>query len=157
MSGDEAAPPRGRHRALSPGERAEVDAGAFAGVNLLTIRPDARPERIIEALHDHLEALRSGRRKAPADPAAVASRLGHTYGVQLERALGWAWAVVELPERAPLFGVVSPDASLVAYPLHSLYGQVLQPSRPNTTLLVFNMLVSGNTPAAAPGAYVGVG
>lgn len=147
----------GSHRALTDAERAEADAAAGSGLNLLKVRADTRPEKIVEAIYEYLESLRSGRRKTPNDPAAAASRLGYAYGQQLERALGWSWGVVTLPDRQPLFGVVSTDAALVAYPLHSLYGLVLQPSRPNTTLLVFNMLVSGNTPAASPGAYVGVG
>jgi hypothetical protein len=143
--------------ALSATERAEADAAAGSGLNLLKVRADTRPEKVVEAIYEYLESLRSGRRKTPTDAAGAASRLGYAYGLQLERALGWSWGVVSLPDRQLLFGVVSPDAALVAYPLHSLYGQVLQPSRPNTTLLVFNMLTSGNTPAAAPGAYVGVG
>ncbi len=145
------------HRPLTAPEAAEIQGALDAACRALTVSAAASPDALVEAVRDYLDGLRTGRRRTRKAPSALAVELGALWGAQVVRALGWAWASVEHAEGEAYFAVVSPDAGLVAYPLHFLNGQLADPARANTTLLLFNMLVGGNVPPTAPGQYVSVG
>ena len=142
-------------RPLNAAEQTELDEAISAAIRRLKSRADARPETLIAALHDYLDGWRIGRIKSSTHGRTLGIQLGALWGEQLVRALGWQWMSVQINGQG-FFGVVSPEARWVAYPLNFLSGLTTHNDQANSTLLRFNMLVAQNIAPAQPGAYTPV-
>jgi len=154
----ETAAERSRHtvatdRPLDDEEAAEVQEQLEVAYEVLGIDPDsAAPDDIQQRIYEEINAIRET--DDSSDPRTLenaALGLGCLWAQSVCDALGWEWASITLDEREQI-GIVSPSRSLVVFALGYLNGLLNDPSRDQTSLLLYNMLKADSF-SAPPGAY----
>ncbi len=81
-------------------------------------------------------------------------RLGLAWAHLLITTLHWQWANLALADREPQIALVSPQRDYAAFPFAYCQGLLADATRENSSVLLFNLLVAGQLPAAKPGAFV---
>ena len=129
----------------------EAAARARKSLNLGRVR---KPERLAEAVHDAIDELRLRKGINADEKKQLAIDYGALWGEALCAAVGWTWRRVELSSpRESTFAVCSPTRSHAVAPLRVIFTLASHPKTVNNSLLLFNMIVSGNTPVAPAGGY----
>lgn len=149
-----------QERPLTGEERVEFSDFSARAWKLLGLRAsETEPEIAVEAVNRWVDDYQSKRRGflgrfRKDDPQMVdfALGLGAVWGDQIVRKLGWEWTCV-LDKGRELYGVASPDRSLVIYPTYFLKECLADPNKDCTALLAFNMLVAGTLPAFEAGGF----
>ncbi len=115
----------------------------------------AKPKAIATAILNHVDAIHRGKvRVSPKERAGLTLALACLWGDAVVREL--EWAQVRWKDGGSI-GIVEPKRRFVLYPLPYMKRMLEDPEVDNTILLLFNMLVGGNVPDAAPGSYVSFG
>jgi hypothetical protein len=111
----------------------------------------AVPATVVAAVDEFAYSWHKGKRP-PTDVVEDidTARLifGSLWGEQLVKQFGWEWAKVNFSDGVA-FGVVSPDRSLVIYPLDFMLWCMQTPRADVTVALSFNMLLEGRVPPDA--------
>jgi hypothetical protein len=119
----------------------------------------ADPATIVEAVDAFAYRWQKGARP-PADVVEDTEQarlyFGSLWGEQIVKQFGWEWARVEFGDGSATFGVVSPDRSLVIYPLDFMLGCMQNPGVDVTVALSFNMLLAGSVPTMRRRSYTNV-
>jgi len=130
------------------------DAVMFFGAEFA----DAEPAKIVNAIDDVTRRWQTGYRPAiedADDPVNAAWIFGSLWGQQIVRQFGWGWAKLTWldSDNAVAFGVVSPDRSLVVYPMNFVEAFMRDANMDVTVMLSFNMLLANASPAMPPRSY----
>lgn len=141
---------------LSAELRADVVEMTARGYQLLGLDPATDAGEVVDVLHATIAAIQTGERELPAGKAAGTQRLALACVLAdaLCRGLGWSWASVGEAGRA---AVVSPTGTHGVVPLTPIARLAKKGAGENTIKLMFNMLVAGSVPPAAPGEVVLLG
>jgi hypothetical protein len=141
---------------IEPDLLKQIKSSAYEALLMLELDSKADPETVVSAVDQFVYNWQCG--KCPSvdcSPEDLPYTLGSLWGDQLERQLAWQWKKLTIHEhgdaRAP--GVVSPDRSMVIYPIHFIIGCLQAPSVDAAILLSFKMLKGGKSPHLSKGAY----
>lgn len=107
---------------------------------------------MVAAIQARVDAMREPAEHESCDPDTMAIDLGLLWGQMLCEAKGWEWRTLTYPDGGKSLAVCSPDLSHQVNPINFIFARVVDPSKPNTCLLLFNMIVAGKAPMAAPGS-----
>lgn len=132
--------------------RSEIEESAARAHQTLQLRYIRQPVKLAHAVHDAIDALRA-RKAKKKEKEQFAIECGALWGQALCKAAGWEWRRLELESGEADYAVCSPDGSLAVLPLRVVFDLVMHPRTENNSLLLFNMITSGNTPASAEGSY----
>ena len=145
-----------QERPLTGEEEAEFKTRSEQATrNLGLAGPDITPEAAVQAVESFVDRWQDERRNPSPlkklfkrggggpDPVDVALGLGAVWGDQLVRRFRWEWACLQ-QNGQDLYGVVSPDRSLVVYPTYFIKACLDEPNADCTAMLAFNMLAAGN-------------
>lgn len=147
-------------RPLTSEEKNEFERYATqARANLGMTDSNIEPNTIVQKLNDFVDQWQQERSNPfkrllsrKPDPIDVALGLGVVWGDQIVRAFGWEWVCV-LQDGQELYGVVSPNRTLVIFPTYFLKACLENPKMDCTAMLAFNMLRAGNLPELPPNGY----
>ena len=129
------------------------------GLAVLGLAPAIPPAEIVEAVDAFAYRWQKGDRPSAEvveDTEQARLVFGSLWGEQLVRQFGWAWRKVVFGDGSVAFGVVSPDRSLVIYPLDFMLGCMQDPGVNVTVALSFNMLLAGSLPMMPHQSYTNV-
>ncbi len=138
---------------LPPELEAQVEAAATRARERLNLEPTASPQQTAEAIHRVLDEIRSRPRLSADEKQQIAIDLGALWGNALCAAAGWEWCSVSPEPDREVPAVCSPTRSHAVDPLQVAYAILESKSGTNNSLLLFNMIVAGDVPVAAEGAY----
>ena len=151
-------------RPLRIDEEQEFDALLASALELVPLPREALDAdelpagALIAAVAAAIDAARAGEPFAGslgADDAAVA--LGVLWADELQRVTGWdlvfATFDADGPEPLEALCLVRKDRSLAVLPVLLVAGALFDRHADNTVALLFQMIVSGQTPPAEPGAW----
>ena len=132
---------------LSPETADAIVLSIPEGAALVHKSINEMPDPIVAAIDQFVYARCGGKRSLPDgyDPEDLPYSLGALWGEQLVREFNWTWRNVTTPAIGTTLGVISPDKSLVVYPVHYLFHCLARPDADPTILLAFNMLSEGKT------------
>jgi hypothetical protein len=119
----------------------------------------ADPVTVVEAVDKFAHRWQKGKRPSTdvvEDTEQARLIFGSLWGEQLVKQFGWEWRQVNFSDGSVAFGVVSPDRSLVIYPLDFMLGCMQDPGVDVTVALSFNMLLAGSVPAMKRRSYTNV-
>src|SRR5262245_22757084 len=119
----------------------------------------AEPATVVEAVDKFAYRWQKGKRPSTEvveDTEQARLIFGSLWGEQLCKRFGWEWAQVNFGDESVAFGVVSPERSLVIYPLDFMLGCMQDPGVDVTVALSFNMLVAGRVPKMKRRSYTNV-
>ena len=119
----------------------------------------ADPTQVAEAVDKFAHRWQKGKRPSTElveDTEQARLIFGSLWGEQLVKQFGWAWRQVNFSDGSVAFGVVSPDRSLVIYPLDFMLGCMQDPGVDVAVALSFNMLVAGSLPKMKRRSYTNV-
>lgn len=114
--------------------------------------PPRDPAERVRAMMELVDATNAG--KAAAEGLDLA--LACAWGEEIRAAAGLRWVDVRWPGGNSI-ALVPDDRRYVLRPLPYFKRMLSGPSVDNTVLLLFNMVVAGNVPRAAPKSYVALG
>ena len=117
------------------------------------------PATVVEAVDNFAYRWQKGKRPSTdvvEDTEQARLIFGSLWGEQLVKQFGWEWAQVNFSDESVAFGVVSPDRSLVIYPLDFMLGCMQDPGVDVTVALSFNMLLAGSVPKMKQWSYANV-
>lgn len=83
--------------------------------------------------------------------------LGTLWGQIICDQLGWTWASIMTEGVSDVFGVVTPNRSHLLFPLHHINGLLLDTSREQNSLSLYNQLKAGTIPPSPERAYTVIG
>ena len=132
--------------------RIELDASAVRARDVLRIGHVDKPRKIAEAIRDAIEELRN-RKTKKADKVQFVTDCGALWGQALCEATGWVWQRLENERDDAVYAVCSPNGSHAVLPFKVIFELVTYPKSEDNSLLLFNMIVSGNVPASTEGAF----
>ena len=101
---------------------------------------------------EFVDAANAGKTGAAGMDLALAC----AWGEQLRAATGFEWTNVRWGGGNSI-GIVPADRRFVIYPLPYFRRMLAGPDVDNTILLLFNMVLAGNVPDAAPHSFVSLG
>ena len=119
----------------------------------------AVPATVVEAVDEFAYRWQKGKRppaEVVEDTDTARLIFGSLWGEQLVKQFSWEWAKVNFSDGSVAFGVVSPDRSLVIYPLDFMLGCMQDPGVDVAVALSFNMLVAGSLPKMKRRSYTNV-
>ena len=133
--------------------RTELDEAAARARTSLKLGRVRKPEKLVEAIHDAIDELRLRKGVKAAEKKQLAIDYGSLWGEALCTAVGWTWCSVESSPGESTFAVCSPTRSHAVAPLQVMFRLVSRTKTANNSLLLFNMIVSGNMPVAPDGGF----
>jgi hypothetical protein len=83
--------------------------------------------------------------------------LGTLWGQIICDQVGWTWASIKTEGVSDVFGVVSPNRSHLIFPLHHINVLLLDPSREQNSLTLYNDLKARVLPPSKEHAYTVIG
>jgi hypothetical protein len=138
----------------------ELMAQARNAMSLLFPEPQKKaptPKATVAAILEHVDAIHAGKvRLAPREVRERCLALACLWGEAVTKQLGYEWRQVRWPGGGSI-GIVEPNRRFALYPFPYIERIVEDRRADNTILLLFNMLVGGNVPKAAPNSYVTLG
>lgn len=132
---------------------AEICAAAGRARHFLGLPPDLDAAGTVKAVYDQIEDLRGGKDLSPDEMNQWSVGLGVVWADALCAAGGWEWRCISTDVGGETYGVCSPDRSHAVHPTSLMHCLLAANSAPNNTLLLFNMILSGDVPQSAPAAY----
>ena len=147
-----AAADRIRTRKLTKAMVGEIAEASDRAISSLSIKKTIKPATVVAAIQARVDAMREPAEHESCDPDTMAIDLGLLWGQMLCEAKGWEWRTLTYPDGGKSLAVCSPDLSHQVNPINFIFARVVDPSKPNTCLLLFNMIVAGKAPMAAPGS-----
>lgn len=147
-----AAADRIRARKLTRPMVREIDEASERALSSLDSKKNAKPATVVAAIMARVDAMREPGNQNGCDLDTMAIDLGLLWGQMLCKAKGWEWRTLTYPDGDKSIAVCSPDLSHQVNPINFVFARVVDPSKPNTCLLLFNMIVAGKAPMAAPGS-----
>jgi hypothetical protein len=137
---------------------ASIKASAKRAASLLGVAEQLEdPKAVVRAIDVFVFQWQKGKRPSPETlaPADAPLLAGSLWGDQLIKRFGWVWATVTFHERnnACVSAVVSPDRSLVVYPILFLTGCFQNPAIDGTIALSYNMLEAKKIGKMKPRQY----
>ncbi|MFO0869675.1 MAG: hypothetical protein U0935_12155 [Pirellulales bacterium] len=130
----------------------EIEQSSARARDALQLGRVRKPAKIAEAIHDAIDALRK-RKAKKKEKEQFAIDCGSLWGQALCTATGWAWQHLEVDSGEGTYAVCSPNGSHAVIPLRVVFHLVTHPKTENNSLLLFNLIASGNVPASTAGAY----
>ena len=144
-------------RELEDAERTAMTNVAASTRKKLKIVRSATPEAIVAKIGAFIDSVRKKKRAAPRD-ADTRLGLGVLWGEQLRARTRWQWVHVTYPNGFKSFGLVPKDRHCACFPLNDIPDQMSKKKkRENTSILLFNMVVAGNTPKTKKDDYTPFG
>jgi hypothetical protein len=138
---------------LSPEIQAEIEAAASRARATLQLRPKAKPQKVVQAIHDCIETFRNEKRSR-VDRDDLSIELGALWGDALCIAKQWRWVSVVAKGKTGITAVVNENGSFAVDPF-SLFHRILKSKKANNNaLLLFNMIDAGRMPETADNSYV---
>jgi hypothetical protein len=129
------------------GELRQYEAAALSALKLGSVRVDE--DGVVKAIRDFADSLLAGDVQIDTE---VVTQLGALWGHQICRRLGWEW--VELTVQDDMwYGIVSHQREHAIFPLIYMREVLVERSKENTILLIYNMLKAGKFSPAEPGDY----
>lgn len=124
----------------------QIQDSARQAHSMLELAKNADPQTVVSAIDQFVYNWQRGMRPPiPCEAEDLPYTLGSLWGEQLTREFGWQWRMITFHDhgdtKAP--GLVSPDRSLVIYPIHFILGCMQDSTVDATILLSFNMLSKG--------------
>jgi len=134
----------------------QIKDSALEALSMLRLDEHTEPQAIMAVIDQFVYDWQCGQRPPiPCEAEDLPYTLGSLWGEQLTRQFGWEWKTITFHEhgdtQAP--GVVSPDRSLVVYPIHFIIGCMANPSIDATILLSFKMLAESTAKESSEGRY----
>ena len=150
-------------RPLDDEEKNEIAAAAQRGLSRLAVSADAPPDEVVRIAEATLEqemakggkklfGLFRGKPAAPADPGALATEIGAVWGMQLQKAVGWDWAMAQRGEDAE-FALISKDREYAVFPVTFVKRTLAEPGEPLTLHFLFDAIRRGRIVPAERGVY----
>jgi len=147
-------PPETKESELSDEVRRELDEAAARARKSLQLGRVRRPEKVAEAIHDAITELRVRKGIKTGEKKQLAIDYGALWGRVLCDAAGWTWCCVDLSSSAePNYAVCSPNRSHAVAPLQAMFEAISRPKADNNSLLLFNMIVSGDLPVSPANGF----
>jgi hypothetical protein len=141
--------PKASDAALADDVRTELNEAAARARKMLNLGRVGKPEKLAQAIHAAIDELRIRKGVKADERKQLAIDYGALWGESLCAAVGWTWCRVELSSPGvSTFAVCSPTRSHAVAPLRIIFALVSHPKTDNNSLLLFNMIVSGNVPVA---------
>lgn len=145
-------------RTLTAEELAQVSENAdHARARLDIADPQAEPDAVVRLIDSYVDTYQAERRhedqrsNCDLEQERLAVELGSAWGRQFVRRFNWQWLSVH-HDKGDEWAVVSPDRSLIVYPIHFIRACLLSSEIDCSAMLVFNMLGVGTIPTVAPGS-----
>ncbi len=128
--------------------RSALAGGSREAISGLKLSASADFKTIVEAIDQFVFDWQDGKRPPPEafdTPEDVPVALGCLWGDQLVKRFGWEWVLISFGRRGDdmIPAVVSPDRSLVVYPITSVASALEDSSIDCTIALSYNILESG--------------
>jgi hypothetical protein len=114
------------------------------------------PEQVVRSIRQFIDETRK-KGYSPEKLEEISFQVGALWGDQLHRELDWPWVHLAYEDGFDGYAIVSPDRSLVCFPMHLVYKMLVDPQQENVAALLFNMLRSGDMPQVSANAYSTVG
>lgn len=144
-------------RPLDDEEREAIADLASSMRKKLKLSSDAPPEKVIAKIGAFIDSVRKKKRAVPRDDDTKMG-LGALWGEQLRARTKWEWVHLTYPEGFKSFGLVPKDRHCACFPLNDIPEQMsVKKKDENTSILLFNMVVAGNTPDTKKNAYTPFG
>lgn len=148
------AEPETSEAVLSDEVRVELEEAAARAKKSLQLGRVRKPEKLAEAIHSAIDEVRVRKGMNKDEKKQWAIDNGALWGQALCDAVDWTWCRVELPvSTESTYAVCSPNRSHLMAPLDIMFQLISRPKTENTSLLLFNMIVAGELPAAPPGGF----
>ena len=104
------------------------------------------PMLIAEAIYQKIDAIRATKGVTTAERKQIAIDLGALWGNTLCAAATWEWGCIMPDADQMIYAVISPNQTHAIDPIAAIFNLLTQKSVPNTSLLLYNMVVSANLP-----------
>ena len=114
------------------------------------------PDAVVHRIAGFVDEVRTGARPEPRSQD-VRLGLGALWGEQVRAQLGWIWVHLTYPDGFASYAVVPDDRAFSCFPLNRIQESMSREARPNTSVALFNCLLSGALPARKPSAYLVIG
>jgi hypothetical protein len=145
-----------KDRLLNEEERAEMREGIAAGLKYVKMPADSSPDALQEALKRVIDSLRKRFAKLSEDDAEHALwALASLWGDSVVREVGWEW-VIAIEGRDEWHAISPPNRSHLVYPFHILDRLLTDRRSDQTSLLLYNMLKSGDLPKSKRGNHLAI-
>jgi len=149
-------PPRCRERPLTDDEREEVESYLANGFAMLRLDRRNSPDRVQKAIQAWIDEYRKKKRPVTKKVEDAAIALGCLWAHTVCKTRGWKWVAIR-KGRKDLYAVVSPKRECVAFPIQHVMMLLKDRQREPNSLLLYNMIRSGEMTAAKPMAYQVIG
>ncbi|MFO0935919.1 MAG: hypothetical protein U0798_05315 [Gemmataceae bacterium] len=119
----------------------------------------ATPLQLVKGIQDYFHRWhldRVAESKSDEQIGRTQMIFGSLWGEQLVKRLAWQWALIRFHDQSFMFGVVSPDRSLVTYPFESIQILMNNPKSGLDLVHAFRFLIDGELPVTKPGSYTTV-
>ena len=114
------------------------------------------PDAVVHRIAAFVDEVRSGARPEPQSQD-VRLGLGALWGEQVRAQVGWIWVHLTYPDGFASYAVVPDDRAFACFPLNRLQELMKREARVNTSVALFNCLLSGSLPARTSNAYLVIG
>ena len=148
--------PTHRERALSYPELEDLrEMYGAARQALVAVPATAEHQQVINAIGEAAASLRS-LRLDPQKALEASIPYGALWGEEMRQAISWEWVwLTEIEDdQYQYYAIVPPGREYYIAPLFLLSHYVMRAKEDDTSVLLFNMLVAGQTPTSQPGAFL---
>lgn len=144
---------KGKDSELPKDIQTDLQEAAMRARKALNLGRIRNPLKLAEAIHQAIEDQRSRKKMKEDEKKNLAIDYGALWGEALCGATGWEWRCFESPSEGSSYAVCSKNRSHLTAPLRNMFGLLSSPKTANNSLLLFNMISSGNIPESPAKGY----
>jgi hypothetical protein len=145
-----------REISLKDNVREEIASYTKAGRRALRLNTQTKPKRVQAAIQTRIDNFRKRKRHTEKEAEDAALLLGCLWGQTLCDEMGWEWIALRQGKRS-LYGVASPKRESVALPMQHILSLFKNPDEEANTLLLYNMIRTGEMTVSLPKSYTIIG